>query len=49
MDRPDDLIRDRIAHAIVFCEATLRALRDALELVDKNTGRKPAGEKGGQR
>ena len=45
MDRPDDLIRDRIAHAIVFCEATLRALKDALELVDSREG-DPVEERG---
>jgi len=29
-----ELLNDRIRHAIVFCEATLRALRDALELLE---------------
>jgi hypothetical protein len=33
MPESDDL-RDRIAHAIVFCEATLRALKEALRLID---------------
>lgn len=27
-------LRDRVAHAIVFCEATLRALKEALRLID---------------
>jgi hypothetical protein len=29
-------LRDRIAHAIVFTEATLRALQEALRLIDSD-------------
>jgi hypothetical protein len=29
-----DELRDRVAHAIVFCEATLRALKEALRILD---------------
>lgn len=29
-----NVLRDRVAHAIMFCEETLRALRGALERID---------------
>ena len=31
----DELLADRIRHAIVFAEATLRALREALKLTER--------------
>jgi hypothetical protein len=39
-------LADRVRHAIVFSEATVRALREALELLERETaveaGRHPA-------
>ncbi len=32
---PAEQMRDRIAHALVFAQASERALREALELLDK--------------
>jgi hypothetical protein len=31
----NEQLADRVRHAVVFCEATLRALRDALALLDQ--------------
>jgi hypothetical protein len=35
----DDRLEDRVRHAIVFCEATLRTLREALELLEAERGK----------
>lgn len=36
-DDPNERLSDRLRHAIVFAEATVRALREALELLEQAT------------
>jgi hypothetical protein len=37
----DDRLVDRLRHAIVFLEAALRTVEEALQLAEQSLGRKP--------